>query len=187
MLDELLLKYFARKRYIELFTIRHFDALVLFAFDRSQQPKMDAWLLVEDIQTAMGKTKSQTEILKEIDLHHLPVLVQNYLRYIGVVGKPKVQNVKIVFEGKMRSRGKDWLKFTSEQYNFFEDPARLFFMKAKLMGLPTFGYHAIKKMELVYRLNYFPFFPSYRLTNLNSSARKPSLFSTTYAYLRPQQ
>jgi len=50
-----------------------------------------------------------------------------------------------MFEGEMRDKGKDWFRFTSEQYNFFDSPTRLFFMKAKVSGLPTHGYHSYKE------------------------------------------
>jgi hypothetical protein len=40
-----------------------------------------------------------TELLTEVELRPLPDPVQRYLRYAGVVNKPKVKNVKIVFEG----------------------------------------------------------------------------------------
>ena len=49
--------------------------------------------------------------------------------------------MKIVFEGEMREKGKDFFKFTSVQYNFFDNPARLFFMKAKMYGITVPGYH----------------------------------------------
>ena len=42
----------------------------------------------------------------------------------------------------MRDREKDWFAFTSEQHNFIPEPTRLFFMKAKVKGLPTVGYHS---------------------------------------------
>ena len=41
----------------------------------------------------------------------------------------------------MRDKGKDWFKFTAVQYNFFDEPTRLFFMKAKMYGVPVPGYH----------------------------------------------
>ncbi len=84
------------------------------------------------------------EMILESDLARLPAPVQNYLWHTGVVGKPKIKNVKIVFEGEMREKGKDFFRFTSEQYNFFQDPARLFFMRANFKGLPTAGYHRYK-------------------------------------------
>jgi len=125
----------------------------------------------KDVKLDMDTSKGQTEILIEKDLHHLPSLVQNYLRYVGVVGKPKVQNVKIVFEGEMRDRGKDWFKFTSEQYNFFEDPARLFFMKANVMGLPTRAYHCYKNYGASMLVKLLSLFPVVDID-------KPELFQT---------
>ena len=95
----------------------------------------------EDVAAAMSLVAPTPEILNEKDLEPLPECVQNYLRYVGAVGKPKVYNMKIVFTGEMRDKGKDWFHFTSEQYNFMDSPTRLFFMKAKIMGLPTNGYH----------------------------------------------
>lgn len=84
------------------------------------------------------------EIISENDLAHLPDPVQKYLHYVGVVGRPKIKNVKISFTGEMREKGKKYFPFTSVQYNFFEKPARLFFMQAKVKGLPVNGYHAYK-------------------------------------------
>ena len=82
-----------------------------------------------------------TEMLTATDLLPLPEPVQRYLKYAGVVNKPKVRNVRIVFEGQMREKGKAWFPFTTLQYNFFDDPARLFFMKATMFGLTVPGYH----------------------------------------------
>jgi hypothetical protein len=49
--------------------------------------------------------------------------------------------MRVVFEGEMREKGKDYFPFTSEQYNFFDEPTRLFFMKAKINGMLVPGYH----------------------------------------------
>ncbi|WPP48446.1 DUF6544 family protein [Catalinimonas niigatensis] len=104
-------------------------------------------------------TISESELLTENDLQHLPAPVQKYLRYVGVVGKPKVKNVRIEFSGEMREKGKNWFAFTSQQYNFYDDPERLFFMKARVKGLPTSGYHAYKNGQagmLIKVLSLFP-------------------------------
>lgn len=86
-------------------------------------------------------TKIQTDLLTEEDMKHLPLPVQKYLRYCNVLNKPKVKNFRVVFDGQMREKGKDWFVFQSIQYNFLENPARLFFMKAKMFGVPVLGYH----------------------------------------------
>tara|TARA_R110002050_G_scaffold45001_1_gene106908 strand:+ start:49343 stop:50434 length:1092 start_codon:yes stop_codon:yes gene_type:complete len=95
----------------------------------------------DDVAFAMNTVAPSKEVLSEEDLAPLPICVQKYLGYVGAVGKPKVYNMKIVFKGEMRDKGKDWFPFESVQYNFFGVPRRLFFMKAKVMGLPTNGYH----------------------------------------------
>lgn len=84
---------------------------------------------------------SKNDLLTEADIASMPAPVQRYIRYAGAVSKPKVKNMRIVFDGEMREKGKDFFKFNSVQYNFIDDPARLFFMKAKMYAVPVTGYH----------------------------------------------
>ena len=87
----------------------------------------------------------QNSLLTEIDIQTLPDPVKKYLRYTGSIGKPKVNNFKIEFTGKIRKdEQSEWMPFTCEQYNFMETPTRLFFMKATMKGLPIGGYHCFK-------------------------------------------
>lgn len=97
-----------------------------------------------DVSLAMETTSFDETIISQSDLDSLPKIIQDYLNYVGVIGKPKLKNVHIIFEGEMREKGKDWFPFVSEQYNFFTNPTRLFFMDAKVKGVPTYGYHAYK-------------------------------------------
>lgn len=94
----------------------------------------------------LSRTASiQQDLLTEEDLLQLPAPVQRYLRYQGAVGKPKVHDFKVEFEGQIRKDDQsEWMTFTSEQYNFMDKPTRLFFMKATMKGLPVAGYHAYK-------------------------------------------
>ena len=95
-----------------------------------------------DLKGHLAKTNfPNNDLLSEADIATLPNPVQKYIRYTGAVNKPKVKNMKIVFDGEMRDKGKDFFKFTSVQYNFFDEPTRLFFMKAKMYGVPVPGYH----------------------------------------------
>ena len=96
----------------------------------------------EDVEQSLARTNSiKTDLLTEVDIQPLPEPVKRYLRYAGVVNKPKVKNMRIAFEGQMREKGKDFFPFTCEQYSFFDNPTRLFFMKAKINGLTVSGYH----------------------------------------------
>lgn len=115
-----------------------------------------------DVREALARTNSAGApgLLTESDLQPLPAPVQRYIRYTGAVGRPKVKNVRIVFQGQMREKGKDWFAFTSEQYNFFdEEPTRLFFMKARIKGLPTVGYHRYKGDSAGMLIKLFSLFP----------------------------
>ena len=125
-----------------------------------------------DVTAGLKRTnKMESPLLTEIDLAHLPAPVQKYLRYVGVVNKPKVKNVKIVFEGEMREKGKDYFPFTSKQYNFFDEPTRLFFMKAHIFGVPVLGYHAYKNGEAAMKIKLFGIYPIVDLngTTLNKA------------------
>lgn len=97
-------------------------------------------------QIGLERTSQLTsEILQQSDLEHLPFAVQKYLRYVGVVGKEKVHHMRVVLEGKIRSNPEDpWMKFTSEQYNFFDESTRVFYFKATKAGLPVKGLHLYK-------------------------------------------
>jgi hypothetical protein len=83
--------------------------------------------------------------LTEADISLLPVLVQNYIRYTKCLDKPKVNNFKINFSGKIRNREKGvWMPLLSEQYNFIPTPTRLFFLDATMNYLPVAGFHCFK-------------------------------------------
>lgn len=95
-----------------------------------------------DVNELLARQNSVTdELLTESDIQHLPQPVQKYLRITGSINKPKIRNVRLVFNGEMRGKGKDWFPFRSVQYNYFDEPARLFFMRAKMMRMPVLGYH----------------------------------------------
>ena len=98
-----------------------------------------------DVKDALIVAESaDSEIITEKDLQHLPAAVQKYLKYAGVLGKERVRNVRIEFEGEMRSKKMDWFPFTSKQYNTFEPPTRSFFMYGDMMGTSVPGYHSYK-------------------------------------------
>jgi hypothetical protein len=86
-----------------------------------------------------------THILTEKDIAHLPEPIKKYIRFTGFVGKEKIPNVFLKASGKIRSSEKSgWMYFTSEQYNFFDQPFRAFYIKARKMGIPVNGLHLYK-------------------------------------------
>lgn len=114
----------------------------------------------KDVIYHIARTQTiPVELVTENDLQHLPLPVQRYLRYTGVVNKPKVNNMKIEFEGQMRDKGKDYFPFTSTQFNCFDEPTRLFYMKAKMMGVMVPGYHRYANAIATMDIRFFGLFP----------------------------
>jgi hypothetical protein len=99
----------------------------------------------EVLESLTHAASMEDSILTESDLQLLPEPVRKYLHYSGVVGKPKVRNFKVEFNGKIRANEhSEWMPFTSSQYNFMEVPTRQFFMKATMKNLPVAGYHSFE-------------------------------------------
>ena len=81
-------------------------------------------------------------LVSEDDIRHLPGPVQKYLRYAGVLNKPKVQNFRAKFTGQIRRTLKSgWMDFTSQQYNFMDKPTRVFLVESSMFGVPFDGLH----------------------------------------------
>jgi hypothetical protein len=99
------------------------------------------------------QTISVEEILEESDIAHLPAPVKKYVKYSGAIGKSKPQNVRIVFEAEMfRKPGVKPMKASSEQYNFFRDYTRLFFMKASRFSVPFHAFHSYINREATFKV-----------------------------------
>lgn len=74
----------------------------------------------------------KSDFLTSEDLACLPPIVQKYLHYTGVVGKPKVHNMNVTFKGRIRSSAESkWMELNASQYSFFDVPARLFHMNVQ--------------------------------------------------------
>lgn len=113
-----------------------------------------------DVKAHLLETSNiQTDLLTNADIQSLPLPVQKYLRYCNVVNKPKVKNIRVVFDGEMREKGKDWFTLTCVQYNFFDEPTRLFFLKAKMFGLTVPGYHDYQQATARMNIKLFGLLP----------------------------
>ena len=93
------------------------------------------------------------QILRLEDIKPLPELVQKYLIYVGAIGKPKIQNVKVVFNGSIkRNKNSHWMTIKSQQYNFFDEKSRFFYIRAKMFGIPFDGLHVYSGNEATMRI-----------------------------------
>jgi hypothetical protein len=94
-----------------------------------------------DVRQALARPRL-SPVVTEDDLAPLPAPVQRYLRVVGVVGRPRVWNMRARMRGRIRA-GVDqrWMPLRAEQHNVFDDPGRFFYMTATMFGVPADGYH----------------------------------------------
>jgi hypothetical protein len=70
------------------------------------------------------------------DLAGLPDAVQRYLRFMGVVGRPRDWSFRARFVGRFRLRHRlGWMPAEAWQYNSGVDVARVFVMRLRLAGI----------------------------------------------------
>ncbi|HEY9764778.1 MAG TPA: DUF6544 family protein [Chroococcales cyanobacterium] len=76
--------------------------------------------------------------ITEADLAPLPKPVQRYLRFMGVLGKPRDWSFRGAFTGRFRTGlNSGWMDIEAWQYNTRLDLARVFHMRGNMNGLPV--------------------------------------------------
>jgi hypothetical protein len=77
----------------------------------------------------------------ETHLQTLPETVGRYLRFMGVVGRPRDWSFRLGLVGRFRrSPDEAWMKCEAWQYNTRLAPARIFYIQIRLFGiLPVLG------------------------------------------------
>lgn len=99
------------------------------------------------------------EILSEADIQHLPSIVQKYIRYTGSLGREKVYNFNAEFRGGIRSNpGEEYMQLKSVQYNFMNNPARLFYIEARKKGIPAVGIHIYQNEKAIFKIKLLSLF-----------------------------
>lgn len=100
---------------------------------------------------ALARTQNiESEMVTDEDIQHLPAIVQKYLHYTGSIGKEKVLNFRAEFSGGIRSKStEDFTPLKSVQYNFYDNPSRLFYIVAKKMGIPAKGIHLYRDQTAI--------------------------------------
>lgn len=106
-----------------------------------------------DVAQALGRVAPST-LVTEMDLAHLPTTIQRYLRVCGVIGQPRVHDMRARLHGRIRSGPSSrWMPIAAEQYNVFDEPARFFYLKASMFGIPVRGYHRYAGAAATMRVN----------------------------------
>lgn len=82
-------------------------------------------------------------IVTAADITHLPKIVQKYLVVTGSVGKPRIRNFRVMWDGALRSEPQGlWMSAVMLQENFFQDYSRDFYLTAFMKGLPVSVLHS---------------------------------------------
>jgi len=99
-------------------------------------------MFVRETRAALARPLRPAPLVTEADLASLPPLVRTYLRREGAVGQPRVRNLRVAFDARMRSGpNQPWMTCTAEQVEFFDPPARYFFLRASRSGVPFDVFH----------------------------------------------
>ncbi len=106
-----------------------------------------------DVDRALARFVEPGAVVADADLRALPEGMQRYLRYVGVVDRPRVRNLRARMHGRIRSGPEGrWMPFRAEQYNFYDEPARFFYLNASMRGVPVQGYHRYAGSEATMRV-----------------------------------
>lgn len=112
-----------------------------------------------EVQKGLQRTPDMP-LVSEEDIRHLPKPVQKYLTYTGSVNRPKVRNFRAKFTGVMRFKKESrWMDIRSQQYDFFDDPTRVFYIESTLYGVPFDGLHLYKGPSATMQIKVASLFP----------------------------
>ena len=102
-----------------------------------------------DVDVNRGLSRiTEPSVVREAHLAHLPGPVADYVRASGAVGQPRVRSMRVRMHGRIRAGASDaWMPFLAEQYNFYDQPSRFFYMNASKMLVPIQGYHRFVDRE----------------------------------------
>jgi len=80
--------------------------------------------------------KGSRNKITEDDIKDFPSLIQRYFEFCGLIGQDNVINFKMSVHGHLRLNNEQpWLKIDVTQFNYIPKPTRLFFIKARFLGI----------------------------------------------------
>jgi hypothetical protein len=87
-------------------------------------------------------SQSPMPVLTEQDISSLPAPVQRYLRVTGSMNKARIKNVQVSYDAELIQKpGQRGRPGPAEQFDCFDPPKRLFFMRSRMYGLPVAVLH----------------------------------------------
>lgn len=114
-----------------------------------------------DVAAGVARAVPTTPVLvTEADLARLPPPVAKYLRVTGSVGQPRVHSFRAHARGQIRGGpNARWMNISLEQHNFYDEPARLFFLDASLFAVPFEAFHRFVGATATMRVKIASLFP----------------------------
>ncbi|MGY6552446.1 MAG: DUF6544 family protein [Erythrobacter sp.] len=102
---------------------------------------------------AAAQPLAATPVLTEADVVSLPEPVRRYVALTGSLGRPMVTEIIMHFDAVMYDApGAPGMAGPAVQYERFDMPRRLFFMKTKMKGLPVSVLHDFNHGEAMMRV-----------------------------------
>lgn len=97
-----------------------------------------------DVERGLARLENADSIGAH-ELSRLPEAVRAYLAFTGSLDRPRATRLRARFRGRIRN-GFDgpWMPFEAEQTSFLENSTRLFFLEARMFGVPVVGYHVYR-------------------------------------------
>lgn len=106
----------------------------------NQRPSSLSSQFHRDVATC--RPAGDVPVVTAADLAPLPAPLRRYLERTGCVGQPRVATLRARFRGHLRNGNTGpWMAVGVEQVSDLTVPARYFFLRAALYGLPVIGYH----------------------------------------------
>jgi hypothetical protein len=112
------------------------------ARDQARSDRLLRQLLDREAELGLPTEPTDDRVVTEDAVAGLPAAARRYLRFMGVVGRPRVRAFRARFDGRFRLRpDQRWLRSRAWQYNSCVGPTRLYRMRLDLAGiLPMTGW-----------------------------------------------
>lgn len=105
-------------------------------------------------------TPARVGVVTSSDIAHLPPIVQKYLAVTGSLGREKIRNFRVTWDGALRSDAHaPWMSAVMLQENFFEDYSRDFYLTAFMKGLPVSVWHSYQEQHATMQVKIASLFP----------------------------
>ncbi len=93
-----------------------------------------------ELAELQSTVKTESRQITTENIAHLPEPVRRYLHHCGFVDRPMANNAEVIWaDSRIKMKpGQRWMRLKTLQHNFVEDPCRIAYMRANMLGLIPF-------------------------------------------------